>query len=679
MIFSTRLARILRILLDHDEMYVSVDELASQLQTSRRTIFRELQHIDLSGYGLELLSRQGKGLQLAGSAAGKKKLADELTTQNSPSINKEERRKLLAYELLRFPEIKKLVYYGNMFSVSEATISNDLDALAPWFDEHQIHLVRTNKNNIRLEGREDDRRGAMSHIIHEMIRLRKTNGNTLDPQFVRSELFESGQSGILHLLDQDLFHEITDLFTLEGSELGLEQYAQNSYMGVIIHLCVALERIRKGDSIETDETLHEELKGTAALEQAAKIAERIKDRLDITMPPSEIDFIALHLYSAKSVETRENFDDRQLLDLTDLFIKAMPAEIASILQTDSQFINGFMTHLRPTLIRIMRGMPIYNPLLQSVKEQYSELYTLSQQAARRMEKQICQPISESEVAFMAMHAGASLERNRSRIRKPKIRTGVICASGIGVSAMLAARLVSAFPDVISPETLSFEQYRKCTRKSIDLIISTFELPERDIPTLQVNPLLSVQDIEKIQDAIEHLNTDRPAQEDMDPIEKLRHTEKMSRDAAQIIDDLVWMKADPGSSAVQIIEEAGRNAKGDTSMIVRDLLAREQLGKVVSAELGIGMFHAKTAGTEKPQIVFIWPEHDDFAQMEHVKAIFVLLLPVQHEKHEQNMLSNITMNMMEPTPLQSAVFSQDIQHIQQALASIFFDCIQNENA
>lgn len=44
-----------------------------------------------------------------------------------------------------------------------------------------------------------------------------------------------------------------------------------------------------------------------------------------------------------------------------------------------------------------------------------------------------------------------------------------------------------------------------------------------------------------------------------------------------------------------------------------------------------------------------------------------------------MLSNVTMNMMEPTPLQSAVFSQDIQHIQQALASIFFDCIQNENA
>lgn len=159
MIFSTRLARILRILLDHDEMYVSVDELASQLQTSRRTIFRELQHIDLSGYGLELLSRQGKGLQLSGSTAGKKKLADELTTQNIPYINKEERRKLLAYELLRFPEIKKLVYYGNMFSVSEATISNDLDALAPWFDEHQIHLVRTNKNNIRLEGREDDRRG----------------------------------------------------------------------------------------------------------------------------------------------------------------------------------------------------------------------------------------------------------------------------------------------------------------------------------------------------------------------------------------------------------------------------------------------------------------------------------------------------------------------------------------
>lgn len=131
MIYTNRFQQILKIALEQDEEYISIDALSKRLKTSRRTIFRELQNANLRPYDLQLVSKQGKGIRLEGEKNNKQRLLAALETESIPYLNKEERRKLLAFELLRFPEVKKLVYYGNMFSVSETTISNDLDALSP--------------------------------------------------------------------------------------------------------------------------------------------------------------------------------------------------------------------------------------------------------------------------------------------------------------------------------------------------------------------------------------------------------------------------------------------------------------------------------------------------------------------------------------------------------------------
>lgn len=678
MIYTNRFQQILKIALEQDEEYISIDALSKRLKTSRRTIFRELQNANLRPYDLQLVSKQGKGIRLEGEKNNKQRLLAALETESIPYLNKEERRKLLAFELLRFPEVKKLVYYGNMFSVSETTISNDLDALEPWLSSYGIRLDRKNKNKIRIFGKEEDRRKAMSEIIHDTIGAKEAAIDYLDPKALQKEIFESSQEGILQLLNQELLGSILDLFTLERKELGLDQYVQSSYIGLIIHLVVAIERIKKGQPIESDPSLYEEMAHTSNMIQAQKIAKRIEQIFDIQMPQAEIVFIAMHLRGAKSINPTEGSEDKKIMEVVYCFIEDFPNAIASCLSTDPQFIEGFVTHLRPTLIRLNRSLPIYNPLLDTIKTQYKELYELTLHAAKHIEKIAKVSISEAEIAFMTMHVGASLERRRSEARQTKLHTGVVCASGIGVSALLSARLQYVFGNRLILETLSLEQY-KDRFEQFDLIISTFDMAEKETKIIKVNPLLSQQDIDRIREVIEEIHQSAHFDQEDGAMEKLKRIEKMSESARHIIDDLVFVTVPSQMDLSQLIEEASVLAKGSPSQIVKDLHRREELGSILIPELGFGLLHTKTTGIEKPQVQFLWPDQQYFTQYENIEVVFVLLLPYEVNSYDQKLLSLISTHMMEDDRLREAVFAHEERHIQQVLSSIYLQSIHAEMA
>lgn len=172
MICSPRLKRILLLLLEApDQTYTKIESLANDLKTSRRTIFRELENVNelLALSGVKMETRTGKGIRLTGEAANKKLLKEDLNVDDVTYVNKEERRKLLAFELLRHEQVRKLIYYANMFQVSESTISHDIESLEPLFEENGIQIKKEGKNRIEIVGSETRRRNAMTRIIHDQM------------------------------------------------------------------------------------------------------------------------------------------------------------------------------------------------------------------------------------------------------------------------------------------------------------------------------------------------------------------------------------------------------------------------------------------------------------------------------------------------------------------------------
>lgn len=678
MLYSNRFKQILKICLEQDPDYVSIDALAKRLKTSRRTIFRELQNVDLKRYRLSLASKAGKGIRLEGKEEDKRALLDDLEAESIPYFHKEERQKYLAFELLRFPEVKKLVYYGNLFEVSETTVSKDLDAIEPLLARYDLKLDRTHKNKIQVLGSEENRRRAMSAIVHNTLENFQNDVDSLDPQALQKEIFASSNEGILKLLNQTILDEVLDLFTNEYKTLHLDQYAQSAYIGLIIHLVVAIERIQKGEEIVSDPALYASIAKTSAMEQAQKISQKLEEAFLIQIPQAETTFIAMHLLGSKSANPQNTNDNKQIDELAFFLIEQLPLPIRSSLKMDPQFMQGFITHLQPTLIRLQYALPIYNPLLEKIQEQYPSLYADTKKAAKKLEAKIDLPISEAEIGFMTMHIGASLERRRIEARRTKVQAGVVCASGVGVSALLVARLQSVFQNRIKFKTLSLEQYYQQDFEGLDLIITTFELQSTRLPVIKVNPLLSAQDIDTIREIIADLPIARSADQSVDHQQKIASIQQCSQQMLGILNNLVFAHIDPDTSVEDMIGEASVLALGNQSMIEEALKKREEIGSLFMDELHFGLLHATSEGVKSAQAQFIWPKEGKFTKYPKIEAVVVLLLPKAHAMYEQKLLSLITINMMESTELKQAVLAQEERRIVSVLSNLYLEMLQTES-
>ncbi|WP_300957910.1 BglG family transcription antiterminator, partial [Faecalibaculum rodentium] len=221
----------------------------------------------------------------------------------------------------------------------------------------------------------------------------------------------------------------------------------------MIHLVIALERIRAG------EPCREAMNGLPEMEDSRQEARQLISLLEaefgLEFPDPEVDAVALHLRGSKltSAGNRPDAHQEEILELARCFIEGFPGEQAALLGTDGQFIQGLVSHLEPTVIRLRNGLPIYNPLLKTLREQYPDLFERTRQAAGAMERRLGMRLSDEEIGFLTMHAGACFERAGQQHGR-RVKAAVVCASGIGVSALLCARLEKTFGAQMDLEALS---------------------------------------------------------------------------------------------------------------------------------------------------------------------------------------------------------------------------------
>lgn len=575
MIYSSRLKKILQIIIETDG-YVKVEELAKRLKTSSRTIFRELRHIDdeLKEYHVRLVSKAGMGIHMEGSYEDKEALRQELNTEQIQYLNKEERQHLLIFELLRSDEVQKLLHYGALFQVSEATISNDLDSIEPWFRQHDLSLIRKPGVGVGVQGEEAVLRKAMTQLLQEDLQSKESyeSVNFLDSQTLLTEIFLHQDAGILNMLNQDILKRILDVFQTNQHELNLDRYAQASYIGLIMHLVIAIERILKNEELKDGGDVVAMVQEDASYQQAQQMAHVLELEFDIDIPDVEIAFIALHIRGAKisrvEYDSLQDEPARQLRDVLYAMLQTYDEEKRYLLMEDEELFQGLLTHLSPTITRLQHDLPIYNPLLSQIQTEYRELYEQTKQACRVLENYCGVSISADETGFITMHIGASLERmQHTAIHRRVIPIGVVCASGIGVSAMLSARIQKSFHPDVRLQIFSMEDVQRHAYDDAELLVSTFSLDVADREVIVVTPLLNQQDIHNIRTALTcRQELSEPIQKAVQPVsefrEQLRLLHTISEESLLLLDHIRLHISDSDTLSQLLIESAeyiGKNA------------------------------------------------------------------------------------------------------------------------
>ncbi len=593
---TPRIRQILNFLLTKKST-VTDQEIAEALGISKRTVLREMEEVGriIKEHGLTYVRKKGEGSRIEGEEEQKEALRRKLAEgTDTTETDKTRRRNRLRLELLRSPEPRKLFYYSNLFGVSEATISNDLEALDKWATENHLTIVRKPGFGVRLTGNEKSYRSALQQVLNESM---KNEG-----------LQEVGEN-IYNLMNEEILSGVGQ--TLEEVDAPyLKKLTNDAYLGLMIHLAVAVERIKLGELVEPEEVYDASME--EGYEIAKTIAEALEEAFGIRIPETEINNILLHIRGAKLHYTsgepvQADMDSEELMEIVNEMIDTFDAEFAGEMRYEEDFIRGLMVHLEPAIYRMKNGMSIHNPLLEEIRAEYPGMFENCKKAAAVIEKRTGLAVNEAEIGYLCMHFGAAGEKIQSRKKKRRtVHIGVICASGFGLARLMLAKLRAKLSDrdVILAAYGSDEISQHIITKT-DFFISGINVDRLCVDYVMVSPLITQRDLLQIDVKINEYAEMPKKQEDSD----------FSRQLDEINEIILRVRGllrryrhkslsgdeDLDSLLTELTDEL-TDTKKAAAILRADILAREKLMSQLFPELGIALFHCRSNAVREPQIL-----------------------------------------------------------------------------
>ncbi len=647
---TPRMRQILNVLLKEQDA-ISVKHLAEQIGVSKRTVQRELEYISgsLKGYDICFWSKTGVGIRLDGSKEEKQRLREAIGQRDSYDTgNREERRKRLVLEILREKELRKLFYYSDRFGVSETTVSADLESVEGWLLQYGLRVVRKPGSGISVQGSEEDYRRAIRAFINENIDTKVLREAYEATDSVQEQCAPLQKSEIGQILNDDILKRV--IGCISGmNHTCVMTLTESSYVGLVIHIAIAVNRILKNEMIGAKEPWEKKVPRDEDYRLAAEIVEELEEEFEIAIPEVEISYICLHIKGAKHEKITWNGEqvltagNRELQQLINEMIDAFDMEQAYLLKQDDEFIQGLLAHLQPTMIRLTHGMQIQNPVLDEIKENYTEIYEKCLLVAKVLEEKLGCRVPEEETGFLTVHFGAAdvrLEGRREQIRR--VHVGVVCSSGIGISRLMTSKLEKTFKDRMELTAYGKNDITPYVISKTDFFITSILMEQQEIPVVFVNPLLNDEDMENIRKAT--YQYERMPEKQKEKNEFTGQLEQINLIAAQInqvIKYLEFFKVDNQISFEELLIAVGEKMSpySDRSEIIReDLLRREKIASQVFAEFGFALLHTRTKGVIRPSFAVCMTKDLKCFENPYMKGIdmvFIMLVPVDDHLRVNN--------------------------------------------
>lgn len=498
-----RLKSILHYLADSNAI-VTIQQIADEIGVSRRTILREIPEVQewLRKNQFTLVKRPGQGILLEGDEGTRLRLKEMLSGNMSVIVNiPKDRQKMLLVELLQKKEPSKLYYFTSKLGVSASTISNDMDKVEGWLNKYSLTLVRKTGLGVYITGEEKNFRRAMISLLYENLseeELIQIIKDTVPNRRIKANVLQVNvRNRLLNLIDRNSIEKIEAI--VYGLEKSLTyRLAESACIGLMVHLALAVQRIKNNEKIAIDPGLLSELKGINEFVFASEIAGKVAAEFDIEVPIDEIGYITMHLKGARAyngtVRENDSLTKQELFQIAWDMIDTVEREFGIELKKNEKLLYDLVCHLDPALRRLELNLDIRNPLLEQLKQLFPEVYRISEIASEVLKQHVGKEIPESEIGFIAMHFGAAIEKSKPGIKR-QYKVIVACPSGIGSSRLLSARLEKEFEDIEIADTVSTYEVtdKLIAEKHADLVISTLPIEDCPVKNICVNPLLLEED------------------------------------------------------------------------------------------------------------------------------------------------------------------------------------------
>lgn len=611
---------------------VIVTELARLINKTGRTVRSYLEEIEneYRQYNIELIRKSNVGVYLKISDSDRARL--KASIQETSSKNTEEeglysrfRQMYIIKTLLEDQFAYTIQLFADELYCSKGTIVNDLIYVQDWLDKYNLILKKKQNKGLWIEGTEKDYRRALKGMLDEVDK-NETENNISDEDIEKLDyrIDLINYKKLKKMFAQTDFYFIQDIIQQAEKELGF-YFTDQAFLNLITHIAITIERVKSDKALSMGENYIESFRNKREFKVAEWIVEQLSNKFHISFPEGEVGYITLHILGAKVQENYDaaQYDDiignenNEYIDIANDII-AMASEILNVdLKQDKGLVSRLVLHLRPTIMRLKYGLKLSNPMLERIKQEYTSIFGAAWACSSIFEKRLGITINEDEVGYIALHLALSYER-----AKGKIKTVVVCSSGIGTSQMVASELSKKYNNLDITHIIPLNLLSQELIDNSDLIISTVRSSIKSDKIVYISAIVGEKDSMKIDEAIKRIrfsvgNT------------AFRHseTENIQQETVSIFEkDLCFIDNDI-KDYVQAITYYGRlmeNKGYAKEGFYKNILEREKKGSTYIGK-GIAIPHAEDTYVNKSKVCIVRFSEPVIWNENKLDFIFILCL------------------------------------------------------
>lgn len=452
---------ILKIIL-YTNGYIKVQDIANQMDMSKRSVYYDINKINewLRFNQIdELKQTRSKGIQADVTQTQRiQALLFEQESNEVQTFSPEDRYKMEICSIIICSESLFVEDFESLCDVSRNTIISDLKHDAELLKKYDLELIYSIKDGYQIIGDVIKRRAVFFLYFPGFY------------EYYFKHVFNKQQNKkIAGILD-----------TLHTIEAELEtEYVK----GILPTLATFIMIIKTHvDSIDFNDMDTEEILDTSEYALVAKYFPYIRSDEKI--------YIALHLLGSRlqTVPVNVMKEPSRSFKVAKQLVSQFTRTSGIQFEHEDELINAINAHLKTSMYRYRYGIQLGNPMLNSIKMEYSELFELTKKAALQIEDEIGMAISDSEIAYLTLHFGAFMRPKDTVDRAYRIL--IVCPNGIGTGNMIRSEVTSLVPQATEIVNLPLSRYR--TDHRFDVVISTVPLKDEENLIL-VHPILTDQD------------------------------------------------------------------------------------------------------------------------------------------------------------------------------------------
>ncbi|MFC9559287.1 BglG family transcription antiterminator [Agromyces sp. NPDC056965] len=314
------------------------------------------------------------------------------------------------------------------FHVSESTIEADLGRVRARLAGSGLSLVRSGER-VRLRGTESAARKLLASLFHEEAARGSRGADGLRAAFPELPAFREALV----------------------AELAAAGYAPNAYAldDVLLHIAIAVDRIGRNRPLDADEPApRAPADGEAPLGQL--LDRVIRRTFGTRVGDAELAHLSRLLGNRAATRSLATADaSRPMPSSRAELVRAVVGRTAEeylVDLDDDEFIDRLALHVDNLVARSAERRPSRNPLTAAIKSAYPLIYDLSVYIAHELSLAEGIVVDDDEIAYIAMHVGAYLDRQRSSA--DRVRVMIVAPAYHDVHLTLAERIGAAFPDEI---------------------------------------------------------------------------------------------------------------------------------------------------------------------------------------------------------------------------------------